>query len=1306
MTPLRGLSAFTESERDVLFGRDRERDELDALVTGEGFRAGLLYGEPGVGKTSLLRAGVIPHLRDHGVIALLCADISHPIESFANAVTTASGLAPNHEETPIAFLARVVAQSLPGQLYLFILDQVDTLLSRPDHDKIVGDLADLFQRVVTRSGGRARFLFCCASSGFHLFGLLERRTGSLFPPTNRYELKRFQPTEASLVLERTLALAGVAADPQLSHVIVETLGREGPILPADVQIAALAVRELSITSPNQVTQFGGASELERLWLTAAAAATGKERSALRLVAELASGPVTNAYSAEWAATRASVDPAIAQLAFSVLCEKGVIVAVPVPGSQENHYQLAHEILAPRVREVAAPARASARRAFELLGSKASEGRRLSLREWREVKQERIAPATMEEIAVIDRTKRFYKIIAAAIAATPILFLIIIYFTMSGHYYLDVAGSESGGRVVVRAGRPGLSAFNWLPASPSFGSVVADTGFSRAMVDDASWDKIASHDIGGDLDGDAFVDDAMATLRPSLRSLVDYASGNDQALDSLRKGAEGPDDLVALFETLQPIARGGSEERAVVEQALDDPSPAVRAAALRVAQSVAQRRPDAYRDTLAKQLAATDPQQRRLAFTAVAALPPETARALYQAGLAANPNAAARDELLAAVSANNAGAGPSAAMAASMLGNRDISKSDTRRAQTMLRRAFTTNAAAATAAAAKLAASAKAPPEHRVFALELMLEYSPEESYAGAVDDLGIARRSKAAPVRDAALPVFAKFSPREAANVLAAMLDDKGLATGTRVAAALAWGELAKTKEGAAQGALEHLLKDPSTAVRAAAARAYGNLARPAQNQLVKMVKQEGQTVAVGAAYGLANSAAQGASPSVAAGGIAQLWKRKGRSRRVATMVFAKMARTHAKHVYNYLAAAARAKDDTGLHALGVDGMCAALAAGYRDAQTGIIRAAGDESSEVRRLAIDCVVDNPKFPKTATRVATRLADDPNGDIRSEAARVLAGIAGKGKVVQEVAATLIRMATDDNRAVRIIALGAITQMGADAPKSASGALAKAFAKADEGEKLALLAAARAIGASDLVGLAIRDSQPSVRIAAIDTAIATKTSVAVSINSALSDIDPTVRRAALLRLAAEKDSLDQEAIGKALALATRDSDPGISDLAMTTMARLVDADTAKGRLRAALAARSEATRARAAGACMGLIDRGDPKSAVELLEPVLGDPSHDVRVAMLPVLAAAYAATNSPEQLAEMLRNSERDAMKRLVATAAFIALARGEAGREAAPSALATVVDKGGPMAKMSATLATGLIAGSASGVDFLSVLVP
>ena len=60
--PWPGLESFQEDERAFFFGREREsaallEHVLDAAVT-------VLYGRSGLGKTSLLRAGLFPRLRE------------------------------------------------------------------------------------------------------------------------------------------------------------------------------------------------------------------------------------------------------------------------------------------------------------------------------------------------------------------------------------------------------------------------------------------------------------------------------------------------------------------------------------------------------------------------------------------------------------------------------------------------------------------------------------------------------------------------------------------------------------------------------------------------------------------------------------------------------------------------------------------------------------------------------------------------------------------------------------------------------------------------------------------------------------------------------------------------------------------------------------------------------------------------------------------------------------------------------------------------------------------------------------------
>jgi hypothetical protein len=1325
VTPLRGLNAFAESERDVLFGRDGEREDLARLVSAEGFRAGLVYGESGVGKTSLLRAGVVPHLRDHGVVALMCDDIFRPEESFARAMGQATGTMRGATEQPVQFLARILADA-HGQIFLFILDEADVALSSSRgaaapgavgsvgsaDDRVVSELGELFARVVARSAGRARFLFACASERLHVFGALERRTGSLFPPSTRYELARFQPDQAAHVLERTLALAGASADPALANALAAGLAQDGAILPADLQIAALAVVQLGISSPASLEKLGGPRELEAEWLRRAAAATGDERAALRLLAELGRAPGSHGpcppQPVTTAASRASVDVDFARRALAVLQDKGVTRSVPVAGDGPPLHTLAHEIMAPRVREVAAPARAAARRAFELLGSKAGKRRRLGLREWYEIWREGLSPSTAAERQVVERTRRFARIAIAVAIGLPIALLLLIWFSLAGRYYLDAVGPGSTGRVVVREGRAGLSAFNWLPGG--FGDVVADTGFTRPMIAPDQWQAITDHEIGGDLDDGGFSRQAFGALRPSLRGLIEYAAtGSETALDGLVKGATTPDDMAALLTGLQPIARGLPQEIALVESSLADPSPAVQSAALALAAAAERRRPGTYRATLARALASPSGDLRRLAVGAVRGLAGDTGQALIKEALALGPDPATRRELGALLAADAGTAAPSASSALAMLAQpsgKNAPPEARERARSLLRRAFAGAAADAAAACGRLVADESAPPDDRVFAIDLLRELAPPASYGDLVEPAKQARDSKTEAVRAAALPLYARVAPQEAAGDLALMLENQALSSAMKVAMALAWGEVAARNKGkAAQAALEKLITDASPKVRAAAAEAYGSVGRIAQSTLAKMVKGERYEVALGAAQGLARSAEAGGSTSAAVSGINQLWKQKGRPRRDAARIFAGLARSKPGAVSDQLAGASRSTDDPALHPIGVEGLCNAMVAGERGAIAELGRTVKGGSPEVRRLTLQCLADNPKYLSSASRLALDLSSDPDRQNRAEAARMVAALTAGGKVKAEVGEALARLAKDEDREVRIIAIRALAALGDGAPRQAVESLPRAYDGADETERLVILEAARQIGAGELARIGVSDPSPLVRVAALDTALATRTEVAAIMQSALSDPDTAVRRAAVARLAAGAPGLSVDDAERALVLAVRDRDEALSVLALAALARVAQPEQVAERLRRLLASPSERERARAAQAARGLAER-DPKAAIALLEPLYADPSRDVRAAMMRSLAAAYAASRKPAELGAMLAESETEPTRRLVVVAAFVVLAVNPATRDAALADLEKAVAGGPPFAKLVGRLGLGLISSSADGLTFLTELVP
>jgi formylglycine-generating enzyme required for sulfatase activity len=116
--PFRHLAPFTERDRGRLFGRERDIAELTEYVL---YRRAVIYTAPsGAGKTSLLRAGLVPHLESLGArpVYLVC----RPGASAA----LASAIRPG-----AASVAEAVAswqRENNGRLVL-ILDQLEAVLS-------------------------------------------------------------------------------------------------------------------------------------------------------------------------------------------------------------------------------------------------------------------------------------------------------------------------------------------------------------------------------------------------------------------------------------------------------------------------------------------------------------------------------------------------------------------------------------------------------------------------------------------------------------------------------------------------------------------------------------------------------------------------------------------------------------------------------------------------------------------------------------------------------------------------------------------------------------------------------------------------------------------------------------------------------------------------------------------------------------------------------------------------------------------------------------------------------------------------
>ena len=113
----RGLLPFQEIDRDRFYGRELDTAALFDMVTHGEFRFGVLFGDSGCGKTSLLRAGLVPGLWDHGYVPIYCRTYKDPLATVIGECSKHTREAPaDGGEPPIEYLKRVAGQAGLGMI--------------------------------------------------------------------------------------------------------------------------------------------------------------------------------------------------------------------------------------------------------------------------------------------------------------------------------------------------------------------------------------------------------------------------------------------------------------------------------------------------------------------------------------------------------------------------------------------------------------------------------------------------------------------------------------------------------------------------------------------------------------------------------------------------------------------------------------------------------------------------------------------------------------------------------------------------------------------------------------------------------------------------------------------------------------------------------------------------------------------------------------------------------------------------------------------------------------------------------------
>jgi WD40 repeat protein len=242
-SPYKGLAPFDDTELDayLFFGRSWETEVVSANVLAS--RLTVLYGPSGVGKSSLLRAGVVRTLRaepglPRPAVAYYGSWAGDPLtglrEASQDAVAHALGREPADAPGDLADQLAAWGAELGGEICL-LLDQLEELfLYHPGEG--AGGFVDLLPELVGRPGLRVNVLLGIRDDALSQLDVFKSRIPALFANSLRLDHLDREAGRAAIIgplaCFAALADSDVEAEPELVESVLDEVatGRIEPEL--------------------------------------------------------------------------------------------------------------------------------------------------------------------------------------------------------------------------------------------------------------------------------------------------------------------------------------------------------------------------------------------------------------------------------------------------------------------------------------------------------------------------------------------------------------------------------------------------------------------------------------------------------------------------------------------------------------------------------------------------------------------------------------------------------------------------------------------------------------------------------------------------------------------------------------------------------------------------------------------------------------------------------------------------------------------------------------------------------------------
>jgi KaiC/GvpD/RAD55 family RecA-like ATPase len=367
-SPYKRLDYYGENDRPLFFGRDQEIERLAALIHAH--RLVLLYGASGTGKTSLLRAGVIPRLRysDPGYIVIPVRALEDVRVSIRNAIARQmEGETFTPDESLVKTLAKVTEELGPIVLVIDQFEEFFVHFEAETRRQIIDELAALYEA----QDVPVKIVFSVREDYLARMGELEARLVEIFRV--RFQLQPLAPAQARQTIIRPVEAMGKSYEPALVDRLLADLTDEG-VMPPQLQLVCSTLYDELPPDDRQITlaryeELGGAAGILKTYLAGELARlAGPERTLARgILKELIDSQGNKRVGTEEDLVRAlGVTPVQLKPVLEKLVRSHLVRPLDLEQRGETGYELAHEYLAYEIMGWFDPQESERKRVYELL----------------------------------------------------------------------------------------------------------------------------------------------------------------------------------------------------------------------------------------------------------------------------------------------------------------------------------------------------------------------------------------------------------------------------------------------------------------------------------------------------------------------------------------------------------------------------------------------------------------------------------------------------------------------------------------------------------------------------------------------------------------------------------------------------------------------------------------------------------------------------------------------------------------------------------------------------------------------------